>query len=139
MSTSSSGRVRVQYTLIRNVTSPEEQTNGARCFIAVCPISEVLQFDTLRNLRDYIPAHDPKKRNSVHKDIEATLKGSPDRFIQYNGGLTISCTDIEVKDNEKSAFVTNGSILNGAQTQGEIRRLLDGMTHRKERRQKVPK
>lgn len=127
MSTSSSGRVRVQYTLIRNVTSPEEQTNGSRCFVAVCPLSEVLKFDTVRNLRDYIPAHDPKKRNSVHKDIEATLKGSPDRFIQYNGGLTISCSDIEVKDNEKVAFVTSGSILNGAQTQGEIRRYLDGL------------
>lgn len=127
MSTSSSGRVRVQYSLIRNLTSPEEQTNGSRCFVAVCPISEILQFDTLRNLRDYIPAHDPKKRNSVHKDIEATLKGSPDRFIQYNGGLTISCSDIEVKDNEKTTFVTNGSILNGAQTQGEIRRFLDGL------------
>ena len=127
MSTSSAGRVRVQYTLIRNVTSPEEQTNGARCFIAVCPLSEVLKFDTLRNLRDYIPAHDPKKRNSVHKDIEETLQQRPDRFIQYNGGLTIACSDIEVKDNEKYALVTEGSILNGAQTQGEIRRFLDGL------------
>src|SRR5712692_9382922 len=127
MSPSSSGRARVQYTLIRNVTSPEEQANGARCFIAVCPLSEVLQFDTLRNLRDYIPAHDPKKRNNVHKGIEATLKERPDRFIQYNGGLTISCSDIEVKDNEKLALVTDGSIMNGAQTQGEIRRFLDGL------------
>src|SRR4051794_2691989 len=113
MSTSSSGRVRVQYSLIRNVTSPEEQANGARCFIAVCPLGQVLQFDTLRNLRDYIPAHDPRKRNSVHKDIETTLKKNPDRFIQYNGGLTISCSEIDVKDNEKVALVVNGSILNG--------------------------
>ncbi len=127
MSTSSSGRVRVQYTLIRNVTSPEEQANGSRCFIAVCPLGEVLKFDTLRNLRDYIPAHDPKKRNSVHKGIEATLRDRSDRFIQYNGGLTISCSDIEVKDNEKLALVTDGSILNGAQTQGEIRRFLEGL------------
>lgn len=125
MSTSSSGRVRVNYTLIRNVTSPEEQANGARCFIAVCPLSEVLKFDTLRNLRDYIPAHDPKKRNGVHKGIEATLRDKSDRFIQYNGGLTISCSEIEVKDNEKLALVTDGSILNGAQTQGEIRRFLE--------------
>jgi hypothetical protein len=128
MSPSSSGRARVQYTLIRNVTSPEEQANGARCFIAVCPLSEVLKFDTLRNLRNYIPEHDPKKRNTVHKGIEATLKERPDRFIQYNGGLTISCSDIEVKDNEKVALVTNGSILNGAQTQGEIRRYLEGVS-----------
>jgi hypothetical protein len=128
MSTSSSGRVRVHYTLIRNVTSPEEQANGSRCFIAVCPLGEVLKFDTLRNLRDYIPAHDPKKRNSVHKGIEATLSCRSDRFIQYNGGLTISCSDIEVKDNEKLALVMNGSILNGAQTQGEIRRFLEGLS-----------
>lgn len=127
MSTSSTGRVRVQYTLIRNVTSPEEQANGARCFIAVCPLSEVLKFDTLRNLRDYIPAHDPKKRNSVHKDIEETLQKRGDRFIQYNGGLTISCSDIEVKDNDKVALVANGSIINGAQTQGEIRRFWEAL------------
>lgn len=127
MNTSSSGRVRVSYVLIRNVTSPEEQTNGSRCFIAVCPLSEALKFDTLRNLRDYIPAHDPKKRNSVHKDIEYTLQNKPDRFIQYNGGLTISCSDVEIKDNEKLAIVTSGSIINGAQTQGEIRRFLEGL------------
>ena len=128
MSSNSSGRARVQYTLIRNVTSPEEQANGARCFIAVCPLGEVLKFDTLRNLRNYIPEHDPKKRNMVHKGIEATLKERPDRFIQYNGGLTISCSDIELKDNEKLALVTNGSVLNGAQTQGEIRRFLEGIS-----------
>lgn len=124
MTTSSAGRTRISYTLIRNLTSPEEQANGARSFMAVCPLLEVLKFDTLRNLRDYIPAHDPKKRNSVHKDIEATLKKNPDRFIQYNGGLTVSCSEIEVRDNEKLAIVTNGSVINGAQTQGEIARFL---------------
>jgi len=128
MNTSSSdGRIRVQYHLIRNVTSPEEKANGARCFIAVCPLSEVLKFDTLRNLRDYIPAHDPKKRNSVHKDIEETLQKRPDRFIQYNGGLTVSCADIEVRDSDNSAMVKGGSVINGAQTQGEIRRFVEAL------------
>lgn len=125
MTTSSAGRTSLSYTLVRNVTSPEEAANNSRCFIAVCPLSEVLKFDTLRNLRDYIPAHDPRKRNSVHKDIETTLKQRPDRFIQYNGGLTISCSDIEVRDNEKVALLTNASVINGAQTQGEIRRFLE--------------
>lgn len=125
MNTSSSGRVRVNYTIIRNLTSPEEQANGARCFMAVCPLKEVLKFDTLRNLRDYIPAHDPRKRNSVHKQIENTLKQEPDHFIQYNSGLTISCSSIEVRDSEKLAIVSEGSVINGAQTQGEIRRFLE--------------
>jgi hypothetical protein len=132
MSTSSSARVRISYALIRNVTSPEEQENDSRCFIAVCPLAEVLKFDTLRNLRDYIPAHDVRKRGPVHKDIATTLAKNPDRFIQYNAGLTVSCSDIEVRDNEKVAFVTNGSVINGAQTQGEIRRFLEELAAERE-------
>ena len=46
----------------------------------------------------------------------------PDRFINRNSGITITCIKCDVDDNNRTATLTNASIINGAQTQGEIKR-----------------
>jgi hypothetical protein len=51
----------------------------------------------------------------------------PDRFINRNSGITITCTNCEIDDNRKLAKLTNASIINGAQTQGEIKRFFNGL------------
>ncbi|PWK56064.1 AIPR protein [Silicimonas algicola] len=84
--------------------------------------------NTRDNLRDYIPGADPfkpAKRNSVHKAIEATIHNEPDRFINRNGGLTITCSTIEIDDKQKVAILSEDSVINGAQTRGEILRYLE--------------
>jgi hypothetical protein len=123
--TSSAGSTRLRYETIRNLTSPEEKANGARSYFANMPIEELLKLDTIANLRDYIPDHPGKQRTLTHKAIGETLRQKQDRFIQLSGGITVSATDVEIDDNKKIITVKKGSIINGAQTQGEIRMLLD--------------
>ena len=118
--TSSAGTVQLRYETIRNLTSPEEKANGARSYFANMPIEELLKLDTIANLRDYIPDHPGKQRTLTHKAIGETLRQKQDRFIQLSGGVTVSATDIEIDDNKKVIAVKKGSIINGAQTQGEI-------------------
>lgn len=119
--TSSTGRVALSYETIRNLTSPEEKENGAKSYFANIPVFELLKLDTEANLRGYIPEHPGKKRTQCHRSIGDTLRFRSDRFIQLSSGITISATDIQIDDNAKVAVVTNGSIINGAQTQGEFR------------------
>ena len=110
------------YNVIRNLTSPDEKANGVQTWFANINAREILGLDTRDNLRAYIAEHSPGKRNSVHKQIENTIKELPDRFINRNSGITITCTNCEVDDNRRIVRLENASIINGAQTQGEIRR-----------------
>ena len=121
---SSEGVVRLRYETIRNLTSPEEKSNGARSYFANVPVSEILKLDTAQNLRGYIPEHPGKKRSQTHMAIGTTLRDHSDRFIQLSSGITVSAAEIAVDDEKKVVTVTHGSIINGAQTQGEIRILL---------------
>jgi hypothetical protein len=116
------GAFNLPYTLIRNLTSPDEKANGVQTWFANVSAKDVLDIGTQDNLRSYIAEHSPSKRNSVHKQIESTILEMPDRFINRNSGITITCIKCEVDDTKKVAHLANASIINGAQTQGELKR-----------------
>lgn len=117
-----SGALDLPYNVIRNLTSPDEKANGVQTWFANVNARDILKIGTQDNLRSYIAEHSPSKRNSVHKQIENTIQELPDRFINRNSGITITCTNCEVDDNKKIAHLQNASIINGAQTQGELKR-----------------
>jgi hypothetical protein len=117
----------LHYQLIRNVTSLDEKENGVSTYIANIPAEHLLEIGTTDNLRSYIAEHSDRKRNSVHKAIEATILDEPDRFINRNGGLTVTCSEAEIDDSKKIASLTNASLINGAQTQGELKRYFDSL------------
>ena len=112
--------VQVSYQLIRNTTSPDEVATGVKSFVANLPAYEILALGTDQNLRDYIPGYNPRKRTRVHDDIRNTIETEPQRFITRNSGFVVTCVDIEVDDNKKLIRLVNPSIINGAQSQGEI-------------------
>lgn len=114
--------VKLSYQLLRNTTSPDETATGVRSFVANFPALEILKLDTRENLRAYLAEYNPKKRNRVHDAIRTTIQTEPQRFITRNSGFVIGATDITVDDNKKSVTLVDPSILNGAQSQGEIRR-----------------
>lgn len=114
--------VNLPYALIRNLTSQNEKENGVQTWFANVNASDVIDLSTEDNLRSYIAEHSASKRNFVHKQIEATISEMPDRFINRNSGLTVTCTHCEIDDTKRIAKLSNSSIINGAQTQGEIRR-----------------
>jgi hypothetical protein len=115
----------ITYDVIRNLTSSPEKENGVQTWFANVPASQILKIGTTDNLRAYIAEHSPAKRNGVHKQIAATIEGAADRFINRNSGITITCTNAVVDDAAKSIKLREASIINGAQTQGEIRRYFE--------------
>jgi hypothetical protein len=119
---SGTSTVKLPYSLIRSVTSPAEKANGVQTWFANVHARDILSIGTKDNLRSYIAEHKPGKRNAVHKQIALTIEELPDRFINRNSGITITCTSAQIDDNAKIAVLDDASIINGAQTQGELRR-----------------
>ncbi len=113
--------VQLSYQLLRNTTSPDEISTGVKSFVANISALEILKLDTKENLRAYIAEHNPKKRNKVHEAIRDTIETNPTRFITRNSGFAIAALAAEVDDNKKVIRLTEPSIINGAQSQGEIR------------------
>ena len=114
--------VQLSYQLLRNTTSPDEASTGVKSYVANLPAFEILKLGTKENLRSYIAEYNLHKRNRVHDAIRNTIQTEPSRFITRNSGFVIGATDIEVDDNKKTVRLKEPSILNGAQSQGEIRR-----------------
>ena len=117
--------VSLYYQLLRNTTSPDETSTGIKSFVANLPAFEILKLGTKENLRSYIAEYNPKKRNRVHDAIRSTIQSEPERFITRNSGFVIGAAHIDVDDNKKVIRLKDPSILNGAQSQGEIRRWVD--------------
>lgn len=126
MTTGTNGAtVRLTYLKIRDVTTKDEEANGASTYVAVLPAAEILKVGTDGNLRSYIPAHEGKKRNMVHKAIARTIRETPDRFSQMNSGFLIGASKITLEDDKKTVTLRHASVNNGAQTQGEIQLYFD--------------
>jgi hypothetical protein len=122
--TSSAGVVQLRFESVRNLTSPDEKKNGTRTYFANLPATEILKLDTVENLRNYIPELRPGKRNKVHEAIGETIRDNPDEFIVLNSGFTICAANCSVNEDGKLISLTKSSLINGAQSQGEIRRYL---------------
>ncbi|MGA2896151.1 MAG: AIPR family protein [Acidobacteriaceae bacterium] len=114
--------VTLSYQLLRNVTSPDENNTGVKSFVLNLPAFEILKIGTKENLRIYLAEYNARKRNRVHESIENTIETEPERFITRNSGFVIAASEIEVDDNRKTVKLFDASIINGAQSQGEIRR-----------------
>src|SRR5947209_4484802 len=117
--------VQLSYQLLRNTTSPDETKTGVKSFVANFPAFEILKLNTKENLRAYLAEDNPKKRNRVHDAIRNTIQTEPQRFITRNSGFVIGAIGIDVDDNKKVISLLDPSILNGAQSQGEIRRWVE--------------
>jgi hypothetical protein len=120
-------RVELSYQLLRNITSPDEKSVDVQSFIANLPADEILKLGTKDNLRGYLAEYNPRKRNRVHDAIRETLTNTPQRFIVRNSGFVITCSHISVDDAGKTIGLYDASIINGAQSQGEVRAFLDGI------------
>jgi len=113
--------VQLSYQLLRNTTSPDETSTGVRSFVVNLPAFEILKLGTRENLRGYLVEYNPRKRYRVHDAIRDTIQQEPQRFITRNSGFVIAASDVEVDDHKKVIRLDNPSVINGAQSQGEIR------------------
>ena len=124
-SAAKNARFRLPYYSCRNISSPEDSTAGRRVYAGHVPASSVLDLEDDENVRQYLVDAPGKERRAptlVHQAIRRTLEDNPDVFSILNGGMVIVARGAEVDDKGKFMLLDRPSIINGSQTQGELRR-----------------
>jgi hypothetical protein len=70
-----------------------------------------------KNVRSFL------QLNTANKGIRATIRDTPEKFIAYNNGLTITATATSIKTHKKRQYIealTDFQIVNGGQTTASI-------------------
>lgn len=113
------------YHSIRTLPSAGSET-AHKVYVGNCRLSEILDLNTDENVREFIPDAGKRRRLSgVHWAIWDTLENRPEDFQYLNGGIVIVARGVKVDDKKRQAILVNPSIINGAQTQGTIRRFVE--------------
>jgi hypothetical protein len=116
----------------RNISGPEDQEAGRKVLVGYAPAESFLELEDDENVREYLVDPPGKQKRSptlVHKAIRETLDNRPDLFSILNSGFCLVCGSAEVDDKKRVLTLRRPSIINGSQTQGEIKRyfrLADG-------------
>lgn len=121
-------KFRLPYITCRNITAPEDESTDRRIYSGHVASSAVLGLEDNENVREYLVDAKGKQKKSptlVHQAIRKTLKDYPDRFSVLNGGMVIVARGAEIDDRNKVMILDKPSIINGSQTQGELRRFFD--------------
>jgi hypothetical protein len=116
------------YATCRNISGPEDEEAGRKVYAGHAPASSILPLEDDENVREYlVDAHGKAKARPtlVHQAIRKTLADHPDQFSILNGGIVIVARAVEVDDKRKVLILKRPSIINGSQTQGELRKYYD--------------
>ena len=126
MTKSSSGETyRLPFENCRNITSAHDLAAGRKVLVGQAPASSVLELEDNENVREYLVDAQGKQKRSptlVHQAIRKTLENDAERFNVLNGGMVIVAASAEIDDKNRELKLSNPSIINGSQTQGELRR-----------------
>ncbi len=123
MAIKNSTSIPFHYTVIRNISAPEDKENEREVYAGNAPLRSFLELPNDENIREYMLEVEEKKRKvptQVHRAIRDTLANQPQNFTVLNSGIVIVAHQVEVDDKNKLIRLTNASIINGAQTQGEL-------------------
>jgi hypothetical protein len=94
-------------------------------YSGTAPARSVLEVEDDENVREYLVEAKGKQKKSptlVHQAIRKTLEMNTELFSILNGGIVIVARDADVDDKAKQMTLLRPSIINGSQTQGELRR-----------------
>lgn len=114
-----------RYNSCRNISAPEDENQGRKVYSGHAPASSVLDLEDNENVREYLVTAEGKQKAKptlVHQAIRKTLRDQPDQFSILNGGMVIVARAATVDDKEKVIRLERPSIINGSQTQGELKR-----------------
>lgn len=112
----------------RNISSPEDIAAGRKVYSGTAPARSVLELEDNENVREYLVEAKGKQKKTptlVHQAIRKTLESNTELFSILNGGIVIVARDAEVDDKAKQMTLLKASIINGSQTQGELRRFFN--------------
>jgi hypothetical protein len=121
----SNALVAFPYHTCRNISSPEDEFEDRKVYAGHAPSSSVLDLEDNENVREYLVDAQGKQKRSptlVHQAIRKTLEDTTDLFSILNGGMVIVASRVIIDDKTKVMQLQNPSIINGSQTQGELRR-----------------
>jgi hypothetical protein len=107
----------------RNISCPEDLSNGRKVFAGRAPITSILLLPTDENVREYLVDAEGKKRHrssDVHRAIRETVLNYPDKFCVLNSGAVMVARSCDVDEAKKVLTLVGPSIINGAQTQGVL-------------------
>ena len=116
------------YYSCRNITSPEDESAGRKVYAGHAPASSVLDLEDDENVREYLvdpPGKEKRVPTQVHQAIRKTLRDNPEDFSILNGGMVLVARGAEVDDKAKELHLKRPSIINGSQTQGELKRYFE--------------
>jgi AIPR protein len=116
------------YLSCRNISAPEDEAQNRKIYSGHAPSSAVLGLDDNENVREYLVDAKGKQRQRptlVHQAIRKTLTDIPDQFSVLNGGMVIVAKKATVDDAKKTMYLEGPSIINGSQTQGELKRYFE--------------
>lgn len=117
-----------RYATCRNISAPEDDREGRKVYSGHAPTSSVLKLEDNENVREYLVDAKGKQKprpTLVHQAIRNTLKDHPDQFSILNGGIVIVARGANIDDKEKLIYLDQPSIINGSQTQGELKRFFN--------------
>lgn len=124
-----------RYSTCRNISAPEDEKQERRVYSGHAPASSVLALEDDENVREYLVDAKGKQKRSptlVHQAIRKTLADQTDQFSILNGGMVIVARAAVVDDKDRTMRLTRPSIINGSQTQGELRRYFERHGNRPE-------
>jgi hypothetical protein len=116
------------YLTCRNISGPEDEAAGRKVYAGHAPASSVLALEDDENVREYLVDAFGKAKarpTLVHQAIRKTLDDHPDQFSILNGGMVIVARAADVDDKQRVLTLKRPSIINGSQTQGELRRFFE--------------
>lgn len=113
------------YLSCRNISAPEDDAQGRKVYAGHAPTTSVLDLEDNENVREYLVEAKGRQKKTptlVHQAIRKTLSDTPDQFSILNGGMVLVARSAIVDDKEKTIRLVKPSIINGSQTQGELKR-----------------
>ena len=118
---------RFPYRTCRNISGPEDVAADRRVLVGHAPASSFLGLEDNENVREYlvdVPGKQKRRPTLVHLAIRETLGNRPDMLSILNGGICVVAAEAQVDDKARIIRLKKPSIINGSQTQGELRRYL---------------
>lgn len=125
MTKSLAGEYRLPFENCRNITSAHDVGSERKILVGQAPASSMLGLEDNENVREYLVDAQGKQKRSptlVHQAIRKTLDNDAEDFNVLNGGMVIVASAAEIDDKKRELILKNPSIINGSQTQGELRR-----------------
>lgn len=117
-----------QFLSCRNISAPEDEASSRKVYSGHAPATAVLDLEDNENVREYLVDAKGKQKRSptlVHQAIRKTLQDTPDQFSILNGGMVIVARSATLEDKTRQMRLEQPSIINGSQTQGELRRFFE--------------